>query len=79
MPTIDLNGILENPSSSFWLKQALRSALDRDPLDAARDAEILAYLLTTRADKITSSTALLARPLVRQDRSTTASTNTKRL
>lgn len=42
--------ILESPSASFWLKRALRSALDRDVVDAAHDAEILASILRKRAD-----------------------------
>ena len=37
--------VLRDPSASSWLKDALRSALPRDPIDAANDAEILARLL----------------------------------
>ena len=53
----DLHGIdevLEDPSASFWLKTALRSALCRDPVDAAHDAEIMARLLAERCDQILS-------------------------
>jgi hypothetical protein len=46
LPTIE--EILRDPSASFWLKAALRSALARDPVDAANDAEILARLLDRR-------------------------------
>ena len=41
----DLPGIREvlaDPAASFWLKTALCSALNRDPVDAAHDSEILA-------------------------------------
>ncbi len=37
--------VLRDPSASRWLKDALRSALLRDPVDAANDAEMLARLL----------------------------------
>ena len=37
--------VLSDPSASFWLKNALRTALTRDPVDAANDAEVLFRLL----------------------------------
>lgn len=46
LPTIE--EILRDPSASFWLKAVLRSALARDPVDAANDAEVLALLLDRR-------------------------------
>jgi hypothetical protein len=46
LPTIE--EVLRDPSASFWLKAALRSALARDPVDAANDAEVLAHLLDRR-------------------------------
>jgi len=46
--------VLADPAASFWLKTALRSALCRDPVDAAHDSEILARLLEERCDKILS-------------------------
>jgi len=46
--------ILADPAASFWLKTALRSALRRDPVDAANDSEILARLLEERCDQILS-------------------------
>lgn len=42
-PTID--EILADPAASFWLKAALRSALSRDPVDAANDADVLSQVL----------------------------------
>jgi hypothetical protein len=44
--------VLQDPAASFWLKDALRSALARDPVDAANDAEILCRLLARRCDEI---------------------------
>jgi hypothetical protein len=43
LPTI--GEILNDPAASFWLKAALRSALSRDPVDAANDADVLARVL----------------------------------
>ena len=42
--------ILADPAASSWLKTALASALERDPVDAANDAEILVNLLARRAE-----------------------------
>jgi hypothetical protein len=53
LPTID--AVLGDPSASFWLKSALRSALCRDPVDAAHDSDVLAGLLRQRCDEILSA------------------------
>ena len=37
---LEIEQVLGDPAASFWLKDALRSALDRDPVDAANDAEV---------------------------------------
>jgi hypothetical protein len=50
LPTIE--EILRDPAASFWLKDALHSALNRDPVDAANDAEVLAQLLHQRCRSI---------------------------
>jgi len=52
LPSVD--EVLANPAASFWLKMALRSALSRDPVDAAHDSEILAQLLGRRCDALLS-------------------------
>ena len=44
--------LLTSLTASIWLKDALRSALGRDPVDAARDAELLALVLAARADSL---------------------------
>jgi hypothetical protein len=53
LPEID--AILADPAASFWLKAALRSALSRDPVDAAHDSEILARLLDRKCREILDS------------------------
>jgi len=50
LPSID--EVLVDPAASLWLKSALRSALSRDPIDAANDSEILARLLELRCDRL---------------------------
>jgi hypothetical protein len=49
-PTSDPEGeeILDDRSASDWLKEALRSALERDPVDALNDALVLAATLEER-------------------------------
>ena len=42
---LTIDKILADPTASFWLKASLRSALSRDPVDAANDADVLARLL----------------------------------
>lgn len=44
--------LVADPGTSFWLKSALAKALDRDPVDAANDAEILRAVLSARASSI---------------------------
>jgi hypothetical protein len=47
---MNIETVLKDPSASHWLKNALSSALQRDPIDAFHDAELLARLLRERAD-----------------------------
>lgn len=42
--------LMASPSASFWLRGCVASALERDPVDAANDAELLACVLAARAD-----------------------------
>jgi hypothetical protein len=46
--------VLHDPAASSWLKTCLCSALSRDPVDAANDAEVLAQLLERRCRAILS-------------------------
>jgi lysozyme family protein len=41
--------VAEDPAASGWLKNALVEAINRDPLNAAEDAEILRRILQLRA------------------------------
>lgn len=45
MSGLSCTGILDDPCASFWIKNALRSALVRDPVDALNDAELLVNIL----------------------------------
>jgi hypothetical protein len=47
--------VLADPAASHWLKAALRSALTRDPVDAANDADVLAQLLDRRVRAVLGS------------------------
>jgi hypothetical protein len=49
---LEIDQVLADPAASFWLKDALRSSLVRDPVDAANDAEVLARLLNRRCQEI---------------------------
>lgn len=44
--------ILNDASASFWLKDALRSALRRDAVDAANEACVLARVLERHAARV---------------------------
>jgi len=44
--------LLEAHDTSYWLKSALRTAWNRDPVDAASDAELLASVLTARVNAL---------------------------
>ena len=47
-----INHMQESPGTSFWLKDALNKALNRDCVDACHDAEALAAVLRARCDDI---------------------------
>lgn len=51
----DIDEVMRDPTASSWLKDALRSALARDPVDAANDAEVLARLLDRHCRSILRS------------------------
>lgn len=53
----EITALLDDPSSSYWLRSALKSALLRDPLDAAHDAGVLARVLRMRFDTLASPAA----------------------
>ena len=45
-----IESALADPAVRSWTKSALRQARDRDPVDAASDAALVARLLGDRAD-----------------------------
>ena len=47
-----INRIIDSPSTSFWLSDAVQELMQRYCLDAARDAELLGSLLGRRAKLI---------------------------
>lgn len=53
VPTAD--DVLADPAASTWLKNALSTALQRDPVNAANDAALLCFLLDKRADDALAS------------------------
>jgi hypothetical protein len=50
MLTEEITRALSDPAASYWLKENILSALKRDPVDAAKDAQVLSLLLSSRAD-----------------------------
>ncbi len=44
--------VIASPAASSWIKNALESALERDPVDAVNDAEFLHGLLTRRQEQV---------------------------
>jgi len=41
--------VTEDPAASDWLKESLMNAINRDPVDAANDAEVLYEILSQRS------------------------------
>ena len=54
----EIDVILANPSTSFWLKNAVETSLKRDAVDALVDAEALVQILKTRLETIEASFAV---------------------
>jgi hypothetical protein len=48
----EIDRVLRDPAASHWLTESLRSALVRDPVDAANDSAVLAQLLERRCRAI---------------------------
>lgn len=58
----EIEKLLDDQATSFWLKAALRAALTRDPIDAERDAGTLYLILRCRAEQALKSDVVTARP-----------------
>ena len=48
----EIDRILSSPGASNWLKDAIRSACRRDPVDAWKDANLLQLILKNRMDDV---------------------------
>jgi len=46
----EIQNVISAADTSAWLRQALQTAVERDPADAANDAERLSELLARRFD-----------------------------
>lgn len=53
--SMSANDILNRQDASYWLKNAIKTALQRDPVDAVNDAEILVQVLRRRCDTVLRS------------------------
>ncbi len=55
LPTPEM--VLNDPAASNWLKVALKTALQRDPVDAANDAAFLGDILNQRVTFVKEQTS----------------------
>jgi hypothetical protein len=60
MRTRSSDQLLADPGTSYWLRDALSSALLRDPADAALDALILHDVLVERFDQVLAEARCMA-------------------
>ena len=58
-----IQSMIDDPATSFWLKDALVGALRRDPVQAVEEAEALLAILAARADAIIQQGGGLGRSL----------------
>ena len=45
----EVKQLMADPATSFWLRKSLTTALDRDPVDAFHDAQVLCRIVSNRA------------------------------
>jgi hypothetical protein len=57
-----LEEYLEDPAASDWFKLVLNSALQRDPVDALNDAEVLVTILRSELDKHLKKPPVIIQP-----------------
>jgi len=57
-----LEEYLEDPAASDWFKTVLNSALQRDPVDALNDVEVLVTILRDELDKYSTKPAVIIPP-----------------
>jgi len=46
-----IENILGDPTTSFWLKNAIKTLMDRDVIDASKDATILCKIMQKRLEE----------------------------
>lgn len=51
----EIERVLDSPVTSYWLKRAIGDLLRRDPVDAANDADTLAYLMGGHLQQVLSA------------------------
>lgn len=49
-PNAQIAWVLAHPTMSPWLRDALRTALEQDPIDVLNDLEVLRYVLNLRCE-----------------------------
>lgn len=57
----EIRHMLKDPSLSTWLVNAMTSAMERDPVDAANDAGLLSMILDKRVTTLLEKQAALMR------------------
>jgi len=65
---MNINGILNDKSTSHWLKNALTTALERDPADALDDIEILHGALQQNFEEVCLAAKIAAAKEIVRDR-----------
>ena len=65
---MNLNEILEDPGISYWLKDAIKTAYERDPVDALHDARRLLKMLAERYTRIVNRVDPIFAPVDSQTR-----------
>ena len=57
----EIQAVMQDPCTSYWLRDAIKTSMNRDPLDVANEAEHLAALFAKRAqEKAAQAMAWLA-------------------
>ena len=54
--------VLNDPASSYWLRDRILDTRNRDPLDALRDAEMLVKILKARVQRALASSRAASPP-----------------
>ncbi|MBC9969001.1 Rossmann-fold NAD(P)-binding domain-containing protein [Ralstonia insidiosa] len=58
--------VLNDPSTSNWLKNALGAQLQRDPVDAANDADVLAEIMREKLAEVFGAAGVTRKSNVRR-------------